>query len=177
MIVMGLLDRAIAWNVTPAERAAAYPCDELLPPPRHELWRGTDVDASVPVLFRWVCQLKVAPYSYDVLDNLGRRSPRQLTPGAEELAVGQPFLVFEIASFERDRHITGMARPPFTRLYGPLSVTYAVAGRGDVGSRLIVKLDVAARTRWQRLRSNLLAYGDLIMMRKQLLLLKELAEA
>ncbi len=77
------------WGVTAEEMAAVYRCDEILPEPGAVWFRAVTVKAPRTVLFRWLCQLTVAPYSYDVLDNFGRRSPRKLTPGTEQLQVGR----------------------------------------------------------------------------------------
>jgi len=77
------------WGSTAAERARRFPCDGLVPEPTDALFRAVDVGAPARVLFRWLCQLRAAPYSYDWIDNLGRQSPRRLTPGLERLAVGQ----------------------------------------------------------------------------------------
>ncbi|MGI8745658.1 MAG: hypothetical protein ACR2NN_24410 [Bryobacteraceae bacterium] len=121
-------------------------------------------------MFRWLCQLRVAPYSYDWIDNAGKRSPRELTPGLDQLAVGQRVMhIFRLAAFERDRHITVvMDAPRAKRLFGEVAVTYAVRP-----GRLAVKLRVR---HVRRLMKWLLPWGDLIMMRKQLLTLKRLAE-
>ena len=76
------------WGSTAAERAMPMPCDELVRRPSQRLHRAVDVEASPEVAYRWLTQLRLAPYSYDWLDNLGRRSPRDLVPGTDDLAVG-----------------------------------------------------------------------------------------
>jgi hypothetical protein len=165
-----------AWNTTSDERTAHFPCDDYLEVPVRRLTRAVTVKAPPPIVFRWLCQLKVAPYSYDWIDNLGRRSPRRLTPGIEQLAVGQRFLVFTIVEFQQGQSLTGVIQPRFERLYGPLAITYAIRPYRDGTCRLVVRLDAGATTSAQRVRRALLACGDLIMMRKQLLTLRNLAE-
>jgi hypothetical protein len=162
------------WGSTPAERADAYPCDGLVARPDGELFRAVDIDAPPEVVFRWLCQLRVAPYSYDWVDNLGRRSPRVLTPGVERLEVGQRFMaIFRLVDFEEGRSITIDSTTP---AFGRVAVTYRVRPDRD-GSRLVVKLVCRAPRGLLGLVGRVvLPAGDLVMMRRQLLTLKELAE-
>ncbi len=163
------------WGSSEEERAASYPCDGIVPSPDRVLFRAVDVDAPVELAFRWLCQLRVAPYSYDWVDNRGRRSPRQLVDGLDDLEVGQPVMtIFRLVSFEDGRSITLESN---TQRFGHLVVTYVASARGPGESRLIVKLIVRARRGLVGLvMRRLLRVGDLIMMRKQLLTLKALAE-
>ena len=63
------------------------------------------------------------------------------------------------------------------RLFGPVTMTYAVCP-AVVGSRLVaVVRQGRGRARLERARGLALAWGDLPMMRKQLLTLGDLAEA
>ncbi|MGZ6792024.1 MAG: hypothetical protein ACXVFV_03655 [Mycobacteriales bacterium] len=164
---------ARSMGSTPEERARTWPAQELLPGPDLLLHRAVDVEAPAEVVFRWLCQLKVAPYSYDWVDNLGRRSPRTLTPGAEQLAVGQTVTtVFRIASFVQGESITLLLKGK-----GWMAVTYAAVPAGPGRSRLVVTLVTRRRRRpWTPATGALLAWGDAVMMRKQLLTLKARAE-
>lgn len=161
------------WGSSPQERHADYPCDALVDSP-DALYRAVDIDAPAATVFRWLCQLRRAPYSYDWLDNGGRRSPRQLIDGLDHLEVGQPFMrIFRLASFEDGHSIT---LDSTTALFGRVVVTYRVASIED-RSRLVVKLILSAPpglSGWVTRR--VLPAGDLLMMRKQLLTLKALAE-
>ena len=104
------------------------------------MYRAIDIAAPVPGVLRWLCQLRVAPYSYDLLDNLGRRSPEELTRGAEELGVGQRVMtIFHLASFEQDRHVTISCDGIGKKLLGDVSSTYAVTS-AENGSRLVLEL-------------------------------------
>ena len=169
---------AYEWGSTAADRALAFPCDGLVPEPAEALYRAVDVDAPPAAVFRWLCQLKAAPYSYDWIDNLGRQSPPTLTPGLDQLAIGQRVMsIFDLAAFEPDRHLTLRLRRkdgPF----GDVAVTYLVVPRGREASRLVVKLcwRFPATPGVGFLTRQLLPWGDLVMMRKQLLNLKALAE-
>ena len=68
------------WGVTDAEVARRYPCDDVVPAPVLQVWRGVTVRATPELVWPWVTQLRLAPYSYDWIDNLGRRSPQELQP-------------------------------------------------------------------------------------------------
>jgi hypothetical protein len=156
---------ATRWGATDAEVAAPQPCDALAGAGATHADRAVSIAAPVDVVYRWLCQLRAAPYSYDLLDNFGRRSPRTLTPGLEGLAPGQRVMtLFTVASFEPGEHLT-ISSGRHT------AVTYAV-GAEPAGTRLAVRVVFAL----PRPVTQLLLMGDLVMMRKQLLTLKALAE-
>jgi hypothetical protein len=165
------------WGSTASERQLEYACDRYVREPDDALYRAVSVRAPAPLLFRWLCQLRAAPYSYDWIDNLGRQSPRSLTPGLDRLETGQRIMtVFEVVEFEPDRHLTGRLDRP-RKLFGDLAVTYLIVPQDETRCRLVVKVAVAYRRTPVGVATRLLLPpGDLVMMRKQLLTLKALAE-
>jgi hypothetical protein len=168
------------WGVTNAERLATYPCDELVDGPTEELLRAVSIAAPRSIVFRWLCQLKTAPYSYDFIDNRGRTSPRSLTPGLQNLEVGQRVAdIFELTAFAPDEHLAlRITDPKALRLFGSVTVSYVVREYTPTHTRLVVKLLVAKHPgALERMRCYGLAWGDLIMMRRQLLNFRDLAEA
>ncbi len=164
------------WGTTPEERSAPFPCDAQLPDYSEAYFRGVSVRADARAVFRWLCQLRIAPYSYDWIDNFGRRSPRELTPGLEQLRVGQGFMrIFELVDFELDRQLTLRLRRP--RLFPPLAVSYVVLPGAPAECRLVAKLVLRPRPGLRdRVVTALAPWLDWIMMRRQLLTLKQLAE-
>jgi hypothetical protein len=171
---------AWTWGTDAAERARVFPCDAHLPDASAMYFRGISVRAAPVVTFRWLCQLRVAPYSYDWIDNGGRRSPRELTPGAERLALGQSVMrIFSLVEFEPQRHMTLRLEPhsPAARIFGDIAVSYVAVPESAERCRLLVKLRVrypAGLRGWMLARW--LPWGDLVMMRRQLLNLASLAE-
>jgi hypothetical protein len=169
-----------AWGADAIERHAPSPAD-LVAPDADEHWvRAIDVAAPSALLWRWICQLRSAPYSYDWIDNLGKRSPQQLTPGLDQPAIGQTVLrVFRIVSFARDEHLTVMLdstsgrRPPY-------AMAYVVTPKGPSASRVVVHVRASAPrglpTHARRVLLATLAPVDLMMTRRQLCNLKALAE-
>jgi hypothetical protein len=163
------------WGSTTAERAGEFACDTLLEEPDDTLFRAIDVAAPAASLFRWLCQLRAAPYSYDRLDNGGRQSPRTLTPGLEELAVGQRVMrIFRLVHYEPGRSITILCRG---RLMGAVACTYEVRPVAEQRCRLVVKMLLEYRGAPAPLMRLVMPPGDLVMIRRQMLNLKELAEA
>ena len=169
-----------AWGTSPHEFLRPFPCDDNVQGPYISYYRGVTVNAVPEILFPWLCQMRVAPYSYDWIDNCGRRSPRNLIPGLDQLAVGQRMMtIFEVISFERNRHITLRLRPKAigAQVWGDCLVSYLIVAQAARTCRLLVKLMIPYSPGpgpW--LLRTFLAWGDWIMMRRQLLNFKALAE-
>jgi hypothetical protein len=175
------LSVAFTWGTAEAERRLPFPCDTYVPQADAVYFRGITVRAPRERLFRWLCQMRVAPYSYDWIDNRGRRSPRTLTPSLEHLAIGQSMMgVFTIVDFAGDRHITLRIKQgtgAFS-LFGDLALTYLVMEESPESCRLLVKMVVRyPRGTTGAVMRRVLPWGDLLMMRRQLLNFKALAEA
>lgn len=152
------------WGATTEERNATLPCDALAPSASVSADRAISIDAPPSTVFGWLCQLRVAPYSYDLVDNFGRRSPRTRDPELAQLRAGQRFMqIFTLNSFTDDEHITLQS--------GKVAVTYAV--RAEAGH---TRLHVRVRFDGPRLIGWAMAAGDVVMMRKQLITLRDLAE-
>jgi hypothetical protein len=172
---------AYTWGTEDAERRLPFPCDRYVAQAEGAYFRGITVRATPAILFRWLCQMRAAPYSYDWIDNGGRRSPRTLTPGLEHLAVGQSVMrIFTLVDFAQDRHLTLRIKhgTGAFSLFGDLALTYLIVPESPERCRLLVKIVVlyprgfrGALMRWG------LPWGDLMMMRCQLLNLKALAES
>ena len=171
---------ASTWGSTLRERKMAFPCDSYLSAIDGEYFRAVDVEAPANILFRWLCQLKVAPYSYDLIDNFGRQSPRNLVLGLENLARGQRVMsIFELVEFEENEHLTMvMDSSRATSIFGRIALSYVVLPTSDNSCRLIAKIRVRYPRKfpWTWMRW-FLPWGDLLMMRKQFLTLKHLAES
>ena len=175
-------DSAIrASGSTEEERARRYPCDDALPDAETSTCRAIDIDAPPEVVFRWLCQLQAGPYSYDLLDNLGRRSPRKLVPGMEKLELGQKFMIiYELVEFEPPSGGSGHITVRTNKLRGPFgtqAVTYHVSPNVKGGTRLVAKrvLKPPRGPHGPVFKMNLPAM-DYVMARKQLRNFKKLAE-
>ncbi|MGI8838143.1 MAG: hypothetical protein ACR2H4_16115 [Pyrinomonadaceae bacterium] len=168
------------WGTTSTERQLVFPCDGFITGADDWVFRGVTIHASPAIVFRWLCQMRVAPYSYDWIDNGGRQSPQQLTPGIEDLEVGQDVMrIFNLVGFERERHLTIRLKPGTrtTRSFGDIAVSYVILAERPDSCRLVVKLiaKFPAGIRGRIMRA-VLPWGDLVMMRRQLLNFKKLAE-
>ncbi len=166
------------WGATARECADAYPCDALGFAADETFFRAVDVRATPHLVWRWLRQLRVAPYSYDWLDNFGRPSPARLVPGLAPLWPGQRVMtIFRVAAVAPERDLTVRLDSELGRaVMGDFAGTYRVAA-GPAGSRLIAKVLVRyPRSPYGTLLRRTIPAIDSIMFRKQLLTLRRYAE-
>jgi hypothetical protein len=157
------------WGVSESETLRSYPCDDFVAAPTMQAWRGVSVEAPAEAVWPWVAQVRLAPYSYDWIDNRGRRSPRHLV-GVREPRAGDRFTTAggrelgRIVSVDPSQQLTGAIMGAF--------MSYVLVPREHDVTRLLLKV-VLRTTRWA---APGLCFGDLIMARRQLLNFKQLAE-
>jgi hypothetical protein len=140
--------------------------------------RAIEIDAPNELVLSWVTQLRRAPYSYGWVDNFGRHSPQTMDPTLTDISPGDSVMtIFTTTAFVPNRSLTVVMNSGLpTALFGHITVHYEVEP-GAGGVLLIVDMIVPQPPGpLGSLRRYLLAWGDLIMMRKQLKEFKWLAE-
>src|SRR5690625_3338320 len=164
----------IPWHWGAPPRASVPARTAELGPP---ITRTAVTRADPGSLMMWVAQLRRAPYSYDWIDNFGRRSPRRPDPALRDLESGDPLMYIFTVTGYGERHVEAKMTSRVPRaVFGEVVIRYDVH---EVGTASVLQ-----HTMWRpatrflaRIRRYLLAWADLPMARKQLLTLIALAQA
>lgn len=143
-----------------------------------------EIAAPPKLVFRWVCQLRVAAYSYAWADSAERSCPQELLPRIDVLDLGQQFMgVYRLAHFVPGRELTVrldrtlMAEQGSEGWYAPAATTYRVSAIGPFSTRLVAKSVTAfpPGMRW-RLARIVAHPADRLILNRQLRTLRRLAE-
>jgi hypothetical protein len=172
------------WGSSADERRLDFTCDKVIEQKNGAYFRAVDIKAPSDLVYRWICQMKVAPYSYDRLDNKGKQSPQYLTPGLEKLQVGDKMMtIFNVDHFIPNKEVTlqmDVPPKPYDKFYVPTAITYRILPdrKGVKGHcRVIVKYVASWKHTFLGNAERLfIIVADFIMMRRQLLNFKMLAE-
>jgi hypothetical protein len=174
--------RAFAWGATREEASRPMTGDDLCPRPHLNATRAVTIAAPPEAIWPWLVQWgwnRAGFYSYDLLDNLGRPSARQILPEFQDLAVGDwvpmsgkttPYTAYRVTRLE-PFSLMLWQKPGGTWLW-------LLEPDGTGCTRLITRL--RSRYAWNRptivSELILMEVGDPFMMRKCLLGIKERAE-
>lgn len=167
----------LTWGATATEVTRPLPSDDLVTDPTFDATRAITLDAPPEQVWPWLVQMgltRAGWYSYDLLDNLARPSARRLLPELQDLRPG------DIVPMSPDG-THGMKvlslDPPRSMVWGePGGTTWAwqLDETASGGTRLVTR--VRSHYEWfspSIAFSLLLEFGDIWMMRKMLLNLRD----
>jgi len=170
----------LTWGATTEEAERPLPGDEVVPDPTFDATRAITIAATPEQIWPWLLQVGVTRagwYSYDILDNMGRPSAREIVPDLQALAVGDVMGMspdgakgVEVLDLDLPRSMMWGTLPDTTWLW-------FLEPRPDGTTRLLTR--IRKRYRWfspSIAFSLLVEFADIWMMRKMLLNLRERAE-
>ena len=169
----------LTWGATPGEVSRALPSDELVKHPTFNATRAITIAAPPKAVWPWLVQAGVTRagwYSYDLLDNLGHRSARRIIPELQHLVVGDVLPMSPDG--KRGMRVLSLDAPHSMVWGEPGGTTWAwqLDETEDGATRLVTR--VRSQYKWLSPSiafSVLLEFGDIWMMRKMLLNLRERA--
>jgi len=154
------------------------PGDELITEPHVSNDRAVSLGAPREDVFAWLAQMgfgRAGWYSYDWIDNLGRRSADRIHPewqvrGAGEQISGGP-IAFDVTHYRRPDHLV-LALPDRRvvghRLWFTLAYRLEPLGSEGAATRLVTRARIRIDGPAGRAMSAGLGWGDGIMVRRQL---------
>ena len=171
----------LRWGATPAEVTRPLPGDEVVPEPTFDATRAITIAAAPEQVWPWLLQVGVKRagwYSYDILDNMGQPSAREIVPELQQVAVGDVVGMspdglkgVEVLHLDLPRSMMWGTLPDTTWLW-------FLEPRPDGTTRVLTR--IRKRYRWLSPSiafSLLVEFADIWMIRKMLLNLRERAEA
>ncbi len=170
----------LTWGATPGEVAGSLPGDDLVPRPTFNATRAITIAALPQEIWPWLVQVgltRAGWYSYDLLDNLGRHSARRIIPELQHLAPGDVVPMSPDGKQGMRVHAMDAPRSMIWGTPGDTTWVWQLDPAADGSTRLVTR--VRSRYRWLSPSiafSVLLEFGDIWMMRKMLLNLRDRTE-
>jgi hypothetical protein len=172
----------LRWGATDDELARSMPGDDGVAAPSFNATRGVTIHAPAKTIYPWIVQIgmtRAGWYSYDLLDNLGRPSAKQLLPEHQQIYSGQlipmspdgKFGIY-VKEFRENEWILWSDKE------GDSTWFWGIYPEGEMRTRLVTRVRMKYRWNFPAAIFNLLVeFGDIIMMRKCMLGIKERAES
>jgi len=171
----------LRWGATDEEVARAMPGDGVVKQPTFNATRAVTIQARPEEIWPWLVQIGITRagwYSYDWLDNLGHHSAERIIPEWQHVAVGDLIPIspdgkagMRVKAFEPNQWMLRWDNK------GDVTWYWGLYPQDDSQTRLITR--VRSSYRWTKpsiLFSLLVAFTDIVMMRKCMLGIKQRAE-
>lgn len=171
----------VRWGATDEEVGRRMPGDEIVVGPTLNATRAVTINAPPHCIWPWLVQMgckRGGWYSYDWIDNLGRPSADRIMPEYQHLETGQ--IVPMSPNGKMGMYVKSFAAPDWLvwgDKGGDSTWCWGLYPLNAAQTRLVSRIRL--RYRWLSptiLFSLLLDAGDIIMMRKCMLGIKQRAE-
>jgi hypothetical protein len=169
----------LRWGATEEEVARALPVDELVAAPTFDATRAITIEARPEDIWPWLVQVGVSRagwYSYDLLDNLGRSSARRIIPELQGLKPGDMLPMSPDGKQGMRVHALDQPRSMIWGKPGDTTWVWVLDPLPGGSTRVITR--VRSKYRWLSPSiafSMLLEFGDIWMMRRMVLNLRDRA--
>lgn len=170
----------LRWGATDAEVARPLPGDDFVAAPTFNATRAVTVNAPPEAIWPWLVQIghtRAGWYSYDWIDNLGRPSAERILPELQDLEEGD---LIPVSPDGKQGFRVDTLVPNHYMLWGApgeMSWLWYLDPVGEGETRLITRVRI--RYRWTHpsiVFSLAIDVGDIVMMRRCLLGIKQRAE-